>query len=245
MPHLELCGQRIFYFERGTEGTPLLFIHGAGGAHANWLALIKQLQPRRSIAVDLPGHGLSSGDGCDTIEQYAGVVKNFASALLANTKIIAVGHSMGGLAATCFASQNPNSVAGLILVSSGFAPPSPPPSKVPSKEEICRMLYSKEELIRECIKKRLFMLNRPEVLLKDLQASARFDYSKCKTNKNLPQFALTGEKDRRIALQATQTAAQFLNAPLEIIPGCGHMPMIEQPEPTAEALRQFLDQNGL
>ncbi len=245
MPHLELSGQRIFYFERGTEGTPLLFIHGAGGAHANWLALIKQLQPRRSIAVDLPGHGLSSGDGCDMIEQYAEVVKNFVSALLANTKIIAVGHSMGGLVAACFASQNPNSVAGLILVSSGFAPPSPPPSKVPSKEEICRMLYSKEELIRECIKQRLFMLDWPEVLLKDLQAAARFDYSKYKPNENLPQFVLTGEKDRRIILEATQTAVDFLNAPLKIIPDCGHMPMIEKPEPAAEAIGQFLDQNRL
>jgi len=35
MPHLELSGQRIFYFERGTEKAPLLFVHGAGGAHSN------------------------------------------------------------------------------------------------------------------------------------------------------------------------------------------------------------------
>ena len=107
------------------------------------------------------------------------------------------------------------------------------------------MLYSKEELILECIKQRLFMLDRPEVLLKDLQASARYDYSKHKVNENLPVFVLTGEEDRRIARQTTQTAAKFLNAPLEIIPDCGHMPMIEKPAPTAVAIGQFLDQNGL
>ncbi|MGH8004913.1 MAG: alpha/beta fold hydrolase, partial [Limisphaerales bacterium] len=207
---------------------PLLFIHGAGGAHSNWLALIKQLQPRRCIALDLPGHGLSSGDGCDTIEAYVEVVKNFAVSFLSNSKAVIIGHSMGGLVATCFASQNPDFVTGLILVSSGFSLPSPPPTKVPTKEEICRMLYSKEELIQECIKQRLFMLDRPEVLLKDLQASARFDYSNYKPNENIPVFVLTGEKDRRIALQTTQTAAKLLNAPLEIIPDCGHMPMIEK-----------------
>lgn len=245
MPHLELPGQRIFYFERGTEGTPLFFIHGAGGAHSNWLTLIRELQPRRCIAIDLPGHGLSAGDGCDTIEEYAEVVKNFVTSLLPNSKIIAVGHSMGGLVASCFASRNLNSIAGLVLISSGFSPPSEPPSKVPTKEEICRMLYSDEKLIQECFKQRLFMLDRPEVLLKDLQASARFDYSKYRVNENIPKFILTGEKDHRIDLQTTQTAAKFLNAPLEIIPDCGHMPMIEKPALTAETIGQFLDLNGL
>ncbi|MCI0406140.1 MAG: alpha/beta hydrolase [candidate division Zixibacteria bacterium] len=241
MPHLETAGNRLFYFERGTEGTPLLFIHGAGGAHSNWLALIKQLQPRRCMALDLPGHGLSSGNGGDTIEAYDEVVKNFASSLLSDAKAVLVGHSMGGLIATCFASQNPNLAAALILVSSGFSSPSPPPIQVPPKEEICRMLYSKEELIQECIKQRLFMLDRPEVLLKDLQAAARFEYAKYKVNENIPAFALTGENDRRVTLQATQTAAKFLNASLEIIPDCGHMPMIEKPTDTSKAILKFLN----
>lgn len=245
MPYLESSGPRVFYFERGTEGTPLLFIHGAGGAHPNWLTLIRELQPWRCIAIDLPGHGLSPGDGLDTIEEYAEAVKNFAADLFPNSKIIAIGHSMGGLVATCFASQNSDFVAGLILISSGFSSPSTLPSKAPSKEEICRMLYSKEKQIQECIKQRLFMLDRPEVLLKDLQASARYAYSKYKINENLPVFTLTGEKDRRVALQATQTAAEFLKAPLEIIPDCGHMPMIEKPIDTSKAIQQFLKSQSI
>ena len=107
------------------------------------------------------------------------------------------------------------------------------------------MLYSREELIRECTKQRLFMLDRPEVLLRDLQASARFDYATYRINEIIPKFVLTGEKDRRIALEATQMAAKFFSVPLEIIPDCGHMPMIEEPAQTSEAIRQFLDQNGL
>ncbi len=103
------------------------------------------------------------------------------------------------------------------------------------------MLYSKEELIQECIKQRLFMLDRPEVLLKDLQAAARFEYAKYKVNENIPAFALTGENDRRVTLQATQTAAKFLNASLEIIPDCGHMPMIEKPTDTSKAILKFLN----
>lgn len=107
------------------------------------------------------------------------------------------------------------------------------------------MLYSKEELIQECTKQRLFLLDRPEVLLKDLQANSRFDYSKYKLNENLPKFVLTGEKDRRITLKAAQMAAKFLNVTLEIIPDGGHMPMIEKPKQTSEAIRRFLDGNVL
>ena len=245
MPHLEFSGERIFYFERGTEGTPLLFIHGAGGAHSNWHTLIRGLQPRRCFALDLPGHGLSSGDGCDTTEKYAEVVKNFAAALFPNIRTVIIGHSMGGLVAACLESRNPITVAGLILISSGFSLPSPPPTEVPSKEEICRMLYSKEELIQECLKQRLFMLDQPEVLLKDLQASARFEYSKYNVNEAIPKLVLTGEKDRRIPLWATQTAAGFLKAPLEIIPDCGHMPMIEKPADTSKTIRKFLESHSI
>lgn len=107
------------------------------------------------------------------------------------------------------------------------------------------MLYAKEELVHECMKQRLFMLDRPEVLLKDLQANSRFDYSKYKLNENLPKFVLTGEKDRRITPKAAQMAAKFLNVTLEIIPDCGHMPMIEKPKQTSEAIRRFLDGNVL
>ncbi|MGE5692620.1 MAG: alpha/beta fold hydrolase [Candidatus Zixiibacteriota bacterium] len=245
MPHLETAGHRLFYFERGNQGTPLLFIHGAGGAHSNWLALLKQLQPRRCITLDLPGHGLSSGDGCDTIEEYVEIVKSFAVSLLPNAKPVIIGHSMGGLVATCLASQNPHLIAALILVSSGFSPRSTPPSKVLSKEKICRMLYYKEELVRECTKQRLFMLDRPEVLLRDLQASAQFDYSKYRVGETIPKFVLTGEKDRRIALEASQTAADFLNVPPEIIPDCGHMPMIEKPTETSQAVGRFLKDSSL
>ncbi len=219
----------------------MLFIHGAGGAHSNWLALVKQLQPRRSIAIDLPGHGLSGGDGQDTIEAYATSVRNFLDNFMPETKVVSIGHSMGGLVATCLASQNPEITAGLILVSSGFQPPYPPPSKAPTQEEICRFLYADEELVKKCLTQRLFMLDRPDVLLNDLQASAKFDYLRYPLAKSIPAFVITGEKDIRVSIAASLTAADFLGAKLEIIPSCGHMPMVEKPVQTAQVIRKFLE----
>jgi len=241
MPYLELAAQKFFYFERGTDDSSLLFIHGAGGAHSNWLALVKQLQPRRCIAIDLPGHGLSAGEGHDTIEAYATSVKTFLDNFLPNGKFVLIGHSMGGLVATCFASRNPDLAVGLILVSSGFSPPTAVPTKIPTQEEICRFLYADGDLVKKCMTQHLFMLDRPDVLLKDLQASARFDYARYPVAKNIPSFVITGEKDIRISMAVSLTAADFLGAKLEIIPACGHMPMVEKPVQTAQAIQKFLE----
>jgi pimeloyl-ACP methyl ester carboxylesterase len=240
MSYLEREQGKLFYFERGTEGPPLLFIHGAGGAHSNWLSLIKQLQPRRCLTLDLPGHGLSAGDGHDTIENYAAVVKQFIAGFLSGTKGVLLGHSMGGLVASCFASQNPDLTAGLILVASGFTSPGPVPTKIPTKEEICRFLYADEELVKKCLTQRLFMLDRPAVLLKDLQAAARFDYSRHPVTAEIPALVIAAEKDSRVSHESSQTAARFLNAKLEIIASSGHMPMVEKPAPTAETISSFL-----
>ncbi len=244
MPYLERTEGKLFYFERGTEAPPLLFIHGAGGAHSNWLSLIKQLQPRRGITLDLPGHGLSEGNGHDSIEVYATVVKEFIIGLLPDTKVVLIGHSMGGLVAACFASQNPDLTEGLILVASGFSPPSAMPAKIPTKEEICRFLYADEERIKKCLTQRLFMLDRPEVLLKDLQAAAKFDYTRYPVANEIPAFVIAGEKDTRVSLESSRTAARSLNAKLEIIPSSGHMPMVEKPAETAQKISAFLS-NGL
>jgi pimeloyl-ACP methyl ester carboxylesterase len=240
MPFLERPEGKLFYFERGTEGIPLLFIHGAGGAHSNWLPLIKQLQPRRCITLDLPGHGLSEGNGHEEVETYAVVVKEFIADFFLDARVVLLGHSMGGLIATCLTSQNPDLTAGLILVASGFAPPSAIPTKIPTKEEICGFLYSDEKMAKKCLTQRLFMLDRPKVLLRDLQAAAKFDHSRYPVAPNIPALVIAAEKDTRVSLESSRAAARFLNAQLEIIPSSGHMPMVEKPAATAEKISLFL-----
>ncbi len=147
---------------------------------------------------------------------------------------------MGGLVATCLASQNPDLRAGLILIASGFSSPSTMPTKIPTKEEICGFLYADEEMVRKCMTQRLFMLDRPDVLMRDLQAAARFDYTRYPVAKEIPALVIVGEKDTRVSLDSSKKAAQFLNTRLEIIHSCGHMPMVEKPVLTAEKISLFL-----
>lgn len=114
---------RIHSSERGT-GAPIVLIHGFGATHRVWDSLISSL-PRqaRTIAYDLPGHGLS----LET--PGAGSAKFAAKSILADLArrgieaAHVVGHSMGGAVATLMALTDPHRVASLTLLApGGFGP---------------------------------------------------------------------------------------------------------------------------
>ena len=99
----------LYYF--ASEGDnyarpPIVLIHGAGGHHLYWPPQVRRLQGQRMLALDLPGHGKSSGTGHQTIEGYAGEVAEFIQSIGLSTAVL-VGHSMGGAIALEMASPEP------------------------------------------------------------------------------------------------------------------------------------------
>ncbi len=96
----------------------MLLIHGAGGQHVHWPPQVRRLPGVRTIAPDLPGHGKSGGEGCDTVIGYAANLLALMDAV-AVERFVAVGHSMGGAVAQMLALDAPQRVAGLALVSTG------------------------------------------------------------------------------------------------------------------------------
>lgn len=105
-----------------TSGSPekpaVIFIHGLGGWHANYLPLIAAsgiAETHRVIAFDLEGLGLSPATGTATIDTYAESVRQVLDYMHAPAAVV-VGHSMGGLVATTFAARYPDRVAKLFLI---------------------------------------------------------------------------------------------------------------------------------
>ena len=50
----------------------LVFIHGSGGSRVLWHPQVEGLARRvNTVALDLPGHGASDGNGRDRVEDYA------------------------------------------------------------------------------------------------------------------------------------------------------------------------------
>ncbi|TPM32812.1 alpha/beta fold hydrolase [Mesorhizobium sp. B2-3-4] len=110
--------------EHGAGSKTIALLHGFGGCHGIWHDVIASLSPAaRTLAYDLPGHGLSLDF------PGAGPAKLAARAVLADLaartvkRVHLVGHSMGGAVATLMALAEPEKVASLTLLApGGFGP---------------------------------------------------------------------------------------------------------------------------
>jgi pimeloyl-ACP methyl ester carboxylesterase len=71
-----------------------------------------------TLAIDLPGHGNSGGEGEQTIDEYAQTVLSLLGEIGLDQPII-VGHSMGSAIAQWLCLNHPERVQGLILIGAG------------------------------------------------------------------------------------------------------------------------------
>ena len=78
MPHVQLESETIYYDQHDHHtGPQLVLIHGSGGDHLHWPAKLRQLNGAAVIALDLPGHGRSSGRGCNSVDADVKTVEAF------------------------------------------------------------------------------------------------------------------------------------------------------------------------
>lgn len=74
----------------------VVFIHGAANSRMFWKAQVGGLSAgANTVAPDLPGHGMSGGEGRDSVAGYAAAVRDFISAIGADRPVVC-GLSMGG-----------------------------------------------------------------------------------------------------------------------------------------------------
>ncbi len=110
---------RVHYIEHPGAGTPVVLIHGLPGTAQDWEDVTPLLAGRRTIAIDRPGFGYSSGGYVPFARQLEVI-----DALLHKLRVvrpILVGHSYGGTISLGFAERYPNEVSGLVLVDAAAA----------------------------------------------------------------------------------------------------------------------------
>lgn len=110
----EIGDTRVRYVERPGTGTPVVLIHGLPGTAEDFEDVVPLLRGRRTIALDRPGFGFSSGGYHPFDEQVETVVGLLDK--LRIPKAVIVGHSYGGLMALGLAERHPERVRGLVLV---------------------------------------------------------------------------------------------------------------------------------
>ena len=238
------------YQRGGFETLPVVLLHGAGGNHLSWPAEIRRLPGGRVFALDLPGHGKSSGRGQQSIAGYARCVEVWLEDV-GLQRAAFVGHSMGGAIVLELALRHSHSVLALGLLAAGPRLPIPPdiladaanPTTFRKATEKLngRALGSvANPRLGELILQRMAE-TRQSVLYGDLIACNNFDATNEIGKIQQPSLILCGSEDRMTPVRYSQFLADTISfAKLVIISRAGHMVMYEDPQSTANALEKFL-----
>jgi pimeloyl-ACP methyl ester carboxylesterase len=110
---------RIHYIEHPGTGAPVVLIHGLPGTAEDWNAVTRLLAGHRTIAIDRPGFGYSSG-GYVPFERQLSTIHALLARLHA-TRPILVGHSYGGTISLGYAERYPGQLSGMVLVDAAAA----------------------------------------------------------------------------------------------------------------------------
>lgn len=111
---VQLVGVKLHYIERPGSEPALLLIHGLPGTAEDWNEVTALLPGRRTIAIDRPGFGFSTG-GYFPFERQLQAVQEVIDRLHLGHPIL-VGHSYGGAVSLAFAERHPGELRGLVLV---------------------------------------------------------------------------------------------------------------------------------
>lgn len=255
--HFMTRGMRIHIREPeievpSTREPSLLFIHGAGGDGLVWDAQAGFFSGRHPVyRLDLPGHGLSSGDGEDEIRDYAGWLHDIIETSLPKHDWVLAGHSMGGAVALQLALDHPSRLKAIVLAATG-AKLGVLPAIIKMLESDPKGFFNTIDLaafasdtpaeIRE-MASRSIRNTSPQVTLKDFKACNRFDLRSRLHEITLPSLIVCGEKDRLTPVKYSEYLHKHLrSSTLVLIPDGGHMVMAEKPDAFNEALSKFLDE---
>jgi pimeloyl-ACP methyl ester carboxylesterase len=250
LPTVNVAGDEIYYVQRLREGsdTSLVFIHGAGGTHRHWIHQVRGLASANGYALDLPAHGRSGGEPRTSINSYARFVGDFVEAL-GLPRVTLVGHSMGGAIAQQACLERASRVEGMVLIGTGARLRVLPnildgllEEFEPTVEMLLGYAYaedSPQELME--LGRREWLANLPQVIHADFLACDNFDVMDRLGQIDCPTLVVCGEGDVLTPLKYAQyLRAHIPNATLSVVPGAGHMVMLEQPQQVNRAIEAYL-----
>lgn len=263
--YVEVQDHAIYYYYAGrttlpdvtpdfSRGRKIVFIHAAGSNGHSWHSQLDQLGAAHSpIALDLPGHGRSSGvEGLKSIQQYSDFMVRFMDALELDSAVIA-GRSMGGAIAMDMAARHRGRVQALVLIATAarFNIPAEniaglkavmqgrAPQAFQTNGFSPKTVSANFDVVRESWMEQI--KTDPRVRYTDLMACSEADLSQAIAAIGQRTLILTGADD-----QVTTTAdAEFIKsklgqARLEVIAEAAHNLPTEKPREVNAAIEQFL-----
>ena len=240
--------------------TPLVFLHGIGGAARAWRGQLDAFGDRyRAIAWDMPGYGGSSPLPTVSIATLADALQDFLAQLGA-IKPILVGHSIGGMIVQQWLVKHPNAASAVVLaqtspafgkadgdwqksfIDARLGPLDRGETMVSLAPTLVKELVGDDpdasglELARDC------MANVPEASYRaSMLALLGFDHRQALKDIKLPTLVLSGSKDKNAPAPMMAKMAGFVPSASYIeLEGVGHLVNLERPTAFNAALDQFL-----
>jgi pimeloyl-ACP methyl ester carboxylesterase len=202
----------------------------------------------QTVALDLVGHGRSTGEGRRHIADYAEDIVALLDSLKIEKAIIA-GHSMGGAIAQMIALDFMDRVAGLILLGTGAHLPV---NQViidgleNDFEKTCAMLIrwqwhkSAPDAYRQQGLERLLKTPAP-IIRNDYLACNEFDARGRLAEIAVPTLIVAASDDKMLPLSQSEFLAKAVaNAQWVVLENAGHMFTLEQPQKVVEVMQQWV-----
>ena len=261
----EVGGARVFAQTGGRSIDPLLptvvMIHGAGMDQTIWQQQSRYLAHHgwNVLEIDLPGHGRSSGIARSSVSASADWLIKFLDAAELET-VALVGHSLGALISLDAAGRHGDRVSRAALL--GVTP------KMPVHQALLDAAVENRRLASQFIVgwgfskeahrggnfasglwmmeggRRLLEQTSPGVLAADLRAANGYnDGLKVASKVKCPIMLLLGASDKMTPVKGAQKLQLAVaNCRIKILPGVGHMMMIEEPRQTLKSIAGFLNE---
>jgi abhydrolase domain-containing protein 6 len=260
---VRICSHEVRYLAGGA-GPTVLLLHGIFGEKDHWVDFARRLTRRwRVIVPDLPGYGQSTRLESESYD-YAAQTARLEALLdaLGLAQVHIAGNSMGGTLAALLALRRPAQVASVAFVGAPHGLASPQPSEMDRQidagraplvvrdpdefDAMLKLLFARRPFLpypilwqarADAIERadsnlRLwFEQLRDRYLLQDVIGGVR-----------APVAVFWGERDRLFDVSAVDgLRARLPSAEVQVLPGLGHLPMMEAPRATAAAYLRFLE----
>lgn len=254
---------KIVWLEAGSVANPtLLLLHGFAAAKEHWLPLLPFLAGHfRLLIPDLPGWG-ESGFNADRhygLEEQTERLAHWLVELGAN-RVNVVGNSMGGAIAGLLTARHPEIVSSLVLMDAlglpgdhqtGFVDellmgknrlvPRDPAGVLRLTDVV---FYNRALAASAAFFSATELIHRRDVnaFLFGEMVSRRPDYHKSTFEDiKTPVLVMWGEEDEVLHPSCAHTFARLIKrAEMHLIPGVGHLPMIESPYVCANSIKEFV-----
>jgi pimeloyl-ACP methyl ester carboxylesterase len=246
---------RLAYEERGTGKPTMVFVHG-WACNRSFFAPQAEYFSRqhRVVSVDLRGHGESDKpEGEYPIAAFADDIAHLIKKLGLG-KVIAVGHSMGGIVVLQLAAAFPDLVAGVVLIEPvrSFTQPSEQNRTITA--ELAQAIEAgNQEPLRQYVTERFFLTTSDRRLLEQVLAVMTAMPNKVAANalRAIPEFdgaaaaALCKVPVLHIAatppLNPPHLVAQLLPGVINgMTVGGGHFNQLEVPDQVNAMIEAFL-----